>query len=354
MADMNTIKDRIIETIFPNGTGAITAESHQALLLELVEVINESKADKQGKNPQMEVGFANNLVGRGESTPTQFTFRASGGKSIADGTATIKRIKGNTVVVNGQSVNMRVRSIKSIGDNAWNKYMAVRGVVNDQTGVFTPDNNVLTVVDLIRCLPGEQYYFSNVVHYNYRAAFHFYDANMNFIGIDGIWDSSNNTFASNILTIPTEAHYMRVATPYDCVDKCMVTLVHTGWRQDTDAAYQPYWEDNKDLSIIRKYFPSGMRSSAGVYDEISYNSYTQQWEAIQRIDTDGGIINDIVTPILEPLNLSYQVADFGTEEAISEEISAPFSADIIYQFNAVDMIRELWYKVEALETKINK
>ena len=42
----------------------------------------------------------------------------------------------------------------------------------------------------------------------------------------------------------------------------------------------------------------------------------------------------------EPLNLDYEVCDFGTEEAISTEATTPLNADIIYQFNAVDRIRD--------------
>jgi hypothetical protein len=43
---------------------------------------------------------AGDLAGRGESVPAEFGFRASGGKSIKDGRAYIKRIKGNSVVWN--------------------------------------------------------------------------------------------------------------------------------------------------------------------------------------------------------------------------------------------------------------
>ena len=42
----------------------------------------------------------------------------------------------------------------------------------------------------------------------------------------------------------------------------------------------------------------------------------------------------------EPINLDYEVSDFGTEEAISTEATTPLKADIIYQFNAVDRIRD--------------
>lgn len=42
----------------------------------------------------------------------------------------------------------------------------------------------------------------------------------------------------------------------------------------------------------------------------------------------------------EPLNLDYEVSDFGTEEVLSDTRTAPLKADIVYQFNAVDRIRE--------------
>jgi hypothetical protein len=48
----------------------------------------------------------------------------------------------------------------------------------------------------------------------------------------------------------------------------------------------------------------------------------------------------------------YNVADFGTEQAISTTPSAPFSADIIYQFNAVDMIREHELEITELQSII--
>lgn len=55
------------------------------------------KADKDGVYPDLTAG---DLAGRGESVPAEFGFRASGGKSIKDGRAYIKRIKGNSVVWN--------------------------------------------------------------------------------------------------------------------------------------------------------------------------------------------------------------------------------------------------------------
>lgn len=48
----------------------------------------------------------------------------------------------------------------------------------------------------------------------------------------------------------------------------------------------------------------------------------------------------------------YEIWDFGTEEAIASEASTPFRADIVYQFNAVDRIRNNSTKIAELEAKI--
>lgn len=57
----------------------------------------------------------------------------------------------------------------------------------------------------------------------------------------------------------------------------------------------------------------------------------------------------IVTPITEPLQLDYKVADFGTEKMLSNLPSSPFRADIVYQFNAADRIRDNARNIERLE-----
>lgn len=60
----------------------------------------------------------------------------------------------------------------------------------------------------------------------------------------------------------------------------------------------------------------------------------------------------IVTPITEPLQLDYKVADFGTEKMLSDLPSSPFRADIVYQFNAEGRIRDNSRNIERLEDKV--
>ena len=56
----------------------------------------------------------------------------------------------------------------------------------------------------------------------------------------------------------------------------------------------------------------------------------------------------------EETNMDYRVWDFGTEEAITSEPSAPFRAGIEYGFNATDDIRSLLERVAQLEARLTQ
>lgn len=58
------------------------------------------------------------------------------------------------------------------------------------------------------------------------------------------------------------------------------------------------------------------------------------------------------TDITEPMQLDYEVEDFGTEKALSLASSAPFRADIVYQFNAEGRIRDNSRNIERIENTI--
>lgn len=62
----------------------------------------------------------------------------------------------------------------------------------------------------------------------------------------------------------------------------------------------------------------------------------------------------IYTPIDEPLQLDYKVADFGTEKMLSDVPSSPFKADIVYQFNAEGRIRDNSRNIERLEELVKQ
>ena len=97
------------------------------------------------------------------------------------------------------------------------------------------------------------------------------------------------------------------------------------------------------------------------YIAIRDTAYTNIDAFVQSlVDDNVTLYYELAEPIVveipdsENWNFDYLVWDFGTEEVIASESSAPFRADIVYQFNAVDKIRNNSTKIEGLETKINK
>lgn len=546
--------------------------------------------------PDLTSGFADNLVGRGESTPAEFSFRASGGKSIRDGAARIKTLRGNAVVWNqkidkvyvdrdkalvaregesmisghkyllnrsvakqecyvivaddfydyslyegqysiiftnaydcvsdgvypsrphiycsgesgyvqlidltlmfgagdepstieeyearkpivedeyayneGTIIPFAAEGIKSVGDNALNADRSLvfdfdRGY-GDYDFINTEDAFVGISADgyingwkidyaekieggfkfrsngggygiglFVKALPNEEYSVSYTSD-NGRIAFGFYDKGKNFISYEN-WE--------NHFTTPSNCEYIMLCLRDNEVvnidisfTNIMLTLVHSGWKQDTDAGYQPYWADTLLLNDprIAKEFPNGMMPWDKVYNKNGKGYIVKgkgtiedlgalAWDVIEgnfsatpfqtnanmnygnrlctniisakflpntkayggpsnedyicfdsgHIYISGPIANsnrdsaslknalkdvplyyELAEPTIieydEPFNLDYKVADFGTEEIIASKPSAPLKADIIYQFNAVDEIRELRQMIEMLTSIINK
>lgn len=65
------------------------------------------------------------------------------------------------------------------------------------------------------------------------------------------------------------------------------------------------------------------------------------------------LLEPIETPITEAIQLDYEVDDFGTEKAFAFGNSAPFRADIVYQFNAEGRIRDNSRNIERVEGDID-
>lgn len=592
-AEVDALLDKVNEGEAITVDSSLSTESENPVQNKVVTEELNKKANTDGKYPDL---MAGDLVGRGESVPAEFSFRASGGKSIKDGTAWIKRLKGNSVVWNqkyptdwslnalglsvvssnnvisisgtatdtyirfnrfeknevnhiylfdlsgasenlngktfslanrpssgnpniingyapliyhnteqeqqndrfiairniaigdvinepnlvirqidltqmfgagnepttieefyarkpivadeyayneGEVIHMIAEGIKSVGDNAWGGTLE-RGKLTN--GNDSASAEMLRSIDYVRVLPSQEYYV--VAPQNEGQVYFypsFYDSDKNYIG--------ELQYVNNFTT-PSNAAYMRFflydtsgsAIPID-YEGLMITLVHSGWKQDTDAGYQPYWQDILPLPIISKYFPDGMKKAGTAHDKIRFNKASGKWEAVQGIGSvDMGTLDwtlqsfGFSVPTVQvrainmafgdPMNLSnclcnryspaptydlanldkvmrmpikdaynemftikdtsytdvesfkadmvevilyyelaepivteldeadqnfrdyYQVADFGTEQAIAEQPSAPISADIIYQFNAVDMIREHEIEINELQSII--
>jgi hypothetical protein len=153
---------------------------------------------------------------------------------------------------------------------------------------------------------------------------------------------------------------MRVVVHNNYLDSCCVNLKHSGTITAEEATY---FKEVRMLPDIAKYFPDGMHGVGDVYDEINLDNAIKRIGVRPYEDGDGDnmyartdgtttvyvLEEPIVTPIVEPLQLYYKVADFGTEKMISTLPSSPFRADIVYAFNAVDRIRDNARNIEKLE-----
>lgn len=160
---------------------------------------------------------------------------------------------------------------------------------------------------------------------------------------------------SNRIYTPTQLGYIYASGTDICIN-----LHHTGYR---DGEYEPYKEVTHELPLDVITNGEPLRKAGSVYDEINETEYIKRvgvrgYATGDKDDatllTDGRYTNypldePIVTPIETPVNFNYYVEDFGTEEAILAENSAPFSADIIYQFNATDQVRNNTRNIQRLK-----
>lgn len=86
--------------------------------------------------------------------------------------------------------------------------------------------------------------------------------------------------------------------------------------------------------------------------DSSYTDATTFKQAMQGVLLYYELAEPIEVDLPEPLNLTYDAWDFGTEELVAEGKTTPLNADVVYQFNAVDRIRENTAKNQALEAEL--
>lgn len=174
------------------------------------------------------------------------------------------------------------------------------------------------------------------------------------------------TTASEVIELGDDRTYTPISSgkiSSTGTDIC-VHFQHSGIK---DGECADYVEHMLELPEIAKYFPDGMNGIGKVYDEINADNAIQRCGVRAYEDgdeNDPNVITDrtntvyqlaepIVKPIIEPIQLAYDVEDFGTERAISPEDSAPFRADIVYQFNAEGRIRDNGRNIDKLELQVN-
>lgn len=323
----------------------------------------------------------------------------------------------------GEIIDGNYEAIETVGFNQWDEQWEA-GTYSTISGLAVESAVSLRSKNPIKCVGGQEYYIS-VGNYSGYCRVLFYDDTMSFIS----YAATNN---KGKFTTPDNARFIHFGVNTynrDYTNDICINLSHTGVR---NGEYEHYEKHIKDLSVIQKYFPNGMRSAGSIYDEIRYNETAERWEAVQRVgvvdlgeltwgylssilsfyttistiaspttnmlsdrfvnypsgvsssatgdkimschanglcrfrDTSYGddttafttamqgvllnyeLAEPIITPIVEPIQLDYWVEDFGTEKLISTGSSTPFKADVIYQFNATDRIRDNYRNIALL------
>jgi hypothetical protein len=257
---------------------------------------------------------------------------------------------------------VKTAAIKTVGFNLFNKNSAVVGVLTstgsiDNSSSFTQGYFTAR----LKVLPNTTYYLLNVSNYYHFRSYVFYDAFGNVISSGGLQASSSAYNASGTVTTPNNAAYMGVVVHNTFIDQCCINFLHSGVR---DGEYEPYVEHILNLPEILRLFPNGMHAVGDVFDEINIDTYIQRCEyrdyaegdeSNAEVLTDGKhtvvkLANPIIIPLSEPITLDYYCEDWGSEEAIpASSASAPFRADIVYQFNAEGRIRDNSRNIDKLE-----
>ena len=347
----------------------------------------------------------------------------------------------------GELIDMKVDSLVSVGDNAWDEEWE-KGTFNTTTGDNINNSNANKQIrskNLIKVLPNTTYTCTIPAK----------------IGGDSIWcmlldkdkevitgykvpntGSSGNSFGLKIaaptFTTPANAAYLKFYCPIIYGDVYTKDICfHLEHSEYKNGKYYPYQQEVKDLSFIGEAFQEGMRSAGSAFDEIRFNPTKKVWEKVTRIavvdlgslgiaytpTTDSqpyglffvdmadmksssplrtnryvgsgapsidksiwasnqrlyivdssysdattfkqamqeqGVIlyYELATPIVEEIDLSpnfnpdYLAWDFGTEEAIASQPSAPFRADINYEPNAVDDLRWAVAEIRKLKAQL--
>lgn len=261
--------------------------------------------------------------------------------------------------------SMKTWWIKAVGFNLFNKNSAVVGALTstgsiDNTSSFTKQYFTAK----LKVLPNTTYYLLNVSNYYYYRSYVFYDAFDNVISSGGLQAGSSGGYnASGTVTTPNNAAYMGVVVHNTFIDQCCINFSHSGVR---NGEYEPYVAHVLELPEILTLFPNGMHAVGDVFDEINIDTYIQRCEyrdyaegdeSNAEVLTDGvhtvaKLAEPIVKVLPEPITLDYYCEDWGSEEARPKEPStpsAPFRADIVYQFNAEGRIRDNSRNIEKLE-----
>lgn len=319
----------------------------------------DGKANIDGYYDTLSVGLADNLIDRkGNGTPQEISYRTScGDDSIADdGNGIIQSIFGKTVVDSGELISYNGSGIKTVGFNLFdeNRLLEASGWSKSggyyTGGIGSLYNKFNRNTDGFIRIPPEysgQICVTMSGHNSGSAK----DGFIEFIYADGTLgvDYSKGlpptTDGTYTIVSAVGKKVVKVCFSYAYSSNLFIKSlnINLSWSGYRNGEYEPYWSRTLNLPIST-YFPDGMKSAGNNRDEMTKDKATQRIgsRAYQSGDeNDASVVTDMTTtyyPLAEPiettitppLDLTYKVADFGTEESIAEGKSTPFNGIIKY------------------------
>lgn len=314
-----------------------------------------------------------------------------------------KPIGVDTTVRNlGEILSNNVTAIKSVGENAYDYRVGYAKVLGGKTynfeGTYTKIEFATTLDgtrETITLNENKQYTFKqegyvfaegsdiciNIQHSYDKAFMHDYQQSVVDLSfIKTIKDSEGNLLFPNGLraagTAYDEIRYNATTKKWEAIKRIgVVDLGTLNWEKYSYTSTNTIFVcralpnssgSTQGLSTTYSRYSGALSSMSDMsfymrpndypyYLYISDNRYTDATSFKQAVSGEKFlyILKEPITVELDTnFNPTYLVWDFGTEEAIASTPSAPFRADIVYQFNAVDRIRNNSDRIAELEAKI--
>ena len=182
----------------------------------------------------------------------------------------------------GEVIHMDVQSIESVGVNQWDEEWE-NGSINTDTGANVTKSDVIRTKNFIPVIEGGKYYYK--CPSSGTALSFCYDDKYNVV--EKYLSNKRTGLASTLynaeFTVPQGVHYIK----FYVVNTYGTTYNHDICINLSDPSingkYYPHIKRVEDLSVIRKYFPQGMKSAGTAHDEIRYNKASGKWEKVVRI-----------------------------------------------------------------------
>lgn len=204
----------------------------------------------------------------------EFTFQATPVQDMADGYR-VDRIKGNTIVSDGELINNSAEAIETTGFNQWNEEWENCYWDEGNQGTKKPNARSLGCKDYIPVLPGKDYYIASLSGGVFYILF--YDEGKNLISY---------RYPVQDFTTPTNCRYITFYSynSYGTTYKNDICVNLSD--PNRNGEYEPYWSAKTALGLSSIKVKdsngnilelNGLASAGGVYDEIVGKKLTDRF-----------------------------------------------------------------------------